>query len=675
MRNLKSKWLAAVAAAALGVAAAPAFAAAEAKPTQEPARASSFAGAYLAGRAAEADNDLTSAISYYKQALLLDPDNVALQQNIMLSLIAKGDFEAALPYAEKLKAVPEIEKFSRVALAIADFRKNNYKEAEYWLKLSLESDLDRLITGVMTAWAKAGAGDAEGALAHIETLQGPEWYGLFRDIHSALIADHAGLKDKAASLYQATADNRASADVAPEAWLRMIESYAAFLAREGKKDQALEVLTKVDEFSTARPTTLALRADIEAGRKPQPLVATPQEGAAEVLFDIASALNRGGGEAFVRIYLQYARALSPRNDAVLLQLGAVAEQQENLEEAIQIYRSVPEQSPLKRIAEMQMGLNLADLKKTDEAVKHLKVMVEQQPDDMRGYLALGGVYSASDNFAEAAKNYDRAVENLKDPQRPDWSIFYQRGIAYERLKEWDKAEPNFRKALELYPDQPQVLNYLGYSWIDMNRNLEEGLEMIRKAVEQRPSDGFIIDSLGWGYYRLGRFEEAVTELERAVALQPSDPVLNDHLGDAYWRVGRKLEARFQWSHSRDLKPEPDVLATVLEKLQKGLPELKPATIAALDQGNAMSDTPDGGNVPAPNATPEPVPAKTAEAPAPAGDAAAGEGSFRVGPGQSLWSIAQERLGSGERFREILDANPSLRGNPNLIYPGQELRLP
>ena len=148
MRNLKSKWLAAVAAAALGVAAAPALAAADAKPTQAPARASSFAGAYLAGRAAEADNDLTSAISYYKQALLLDPDNVALQQNIMLSLIAKGDFDAALPYAVKLKAVPEVEKFSRVALAIADFRKDNYKEAEYWLKLSLESDLDRLITGV-----------------------------------------------------------------------------------------------------------------------------------------------------------------------------------------------------------------------------------------------------------------------------------------------------------------------------------------------------------------------------------------------------------------------------------------------------------------------------------------------------------------------------------------------
>ena len=146
---------------------------------------------------------------------------------------------------------------------------------------------------------------------------------------------------------------------------------------------------------------------------------------------------------------------------------------------------------------------------------------------------------------------------LKKPTNANWNLFYQRGIAYERLKEWPKAEPNFRKALELLPNQPQVLNYLGYSWVDMNTNLEEGLEMIKKAVELRPSDGYIVDSLGWAYYRLGRYDDAVRELERAVSLKPDDPVLNDHLGDAYWRVGRKLEATFQWSHARDMKPEPE----------------------------------------------------------------------------------------------------------------------
>ncbi|TIT55568.1 MAG: tetratricopeptide repeat protein, partial [Mesorhizobium sp.] len=123
--------------------------------------------------------------------------------------------------------------------------------------------------------------------------------------------------------------------------------------------------------------------------------------------------------------------------------------------------------------------------------------------------------------------YDKAVEVLKTPTAANWNIFYQRGIAYERLKEWPKAEPNFRKALELQPDQPQVLNYLGYSWVDMNTNLKEGLEMIQKAVDLRPSDGYIVDSLGWAYFRLGRFDDAVREMERAVSLKPEDPVLND----------------------------------------------------------------------------------------------------------------------------------------------------
>ena len=154
---------------------------------------------------------------------------------------------------------------------------------------------------------------------------------------------------------------------------------------------------------------------------------------------------------------------------------------------------------------------------------------------------------------------------LKTPTAANWNIFYQRGIAYERLKEWPKAEPNFRKALELQPDQPQVLNYLGYSWVDMNMNLEGRPGDDPKAVDLRPSDGYIVDSLGWAYFRLGRFDDAVREMERAVSLKPEDPVLNDHLGDAYWRVGRKLEATFQWSHARDMKPDPDVLATRAEE--------------------------------------------------------------------------------------------------------------
>lgn len=574
MRQRRARWLSSLAIiAGLAAQTQSGFAA----QTSAPVEINSFSGAYLSARVAENDNDLDSAINYYKQALAFAPEDTQLQQSLMLSLIAQGRFEESLPYADKLKEVPDIERFSRLALAVDSFKKKDFAKAQYWLKLSLGADLDKLICGVMTGWAMQGAGQGGDAMEYVGKLEGPEWFDLFKSYHRGLIADAAGQADKADAAYSEAIANTAAGGAAPETWMRAAQAYATFLARKGDKDKAISVLKQAEEFGPGKIEIVALRDKIAKGEKPEPLVVNPSEGASEILLNLATALNRGGGEPFVRLYLEYALALKPDSDVVLVQLAAVAEQLKDGERAIDFYRRIPAASPLKEVSELQTGLNLADLGRNDEAIKQLKVLVEANPEDMRGYLALGGVYASKQDFRSAAELFDKAVAVLKTPTKADWNIFYQRGIAYERIKEWPKAEPNFRKALELYPNQPQVLNYLGYSWVDMGTNLKEALDMIKKAAELRPSDGYIIDSLGWAYYKLGRYDDAVREMERAVQLKPEDPVLNDHLGDVYWRVGRKLEATFQWRHARDLKPEPDVLASVEQKLLKGLPPLENKT--------------------------------------------------------------------------------------------------
>ena len=185
-------------------------------------------------------------------------------------------------------------------------------------------------------------------------------------------------------------------------------------------------------------------------------------------------------------------------------------------------------------------------------------------------MALGNLLRGRKQFKACGDVYSKSIDLISKPDKQNWLIFYFRGICYERSKQWDRAEADLKKALELYPDQPHVLNYLGYSWVDQGINLDDGMRMIKRAVEQRPDDGYIVDSLGWAFYRISKFDDAVKNLERAVELKPEDPTINDHLGDAYWRVGRTLEAQFQWSHARDLNPEPDDLKKIQEKLRTGL---------------------------------------------------------------------------------------------------------
>ncbi|MDX3925604.1 MAG: tetratricopeptide repeat protein [Shinella sp.] len=564
----------------------------------DPSSTNSFSGAFLAARTADFDKDYDTAVALYRIALRFDPTNSDVKQRLMITLLMSGQFEEGVKLAEALKSDTSVERITTVVRGMEAIRKRQYKSAEKILVYNGPNDLDRLMNMLLVAWAKFGDGKPKEALKLIANTEGPEWFAIFKNYHAGVLAAAAGDKSTARKRLNEAVLDRNGAAAAPDTFMRAVIALARLEARDGNRQKALDAISVGDNLLPNYAPLTALRESIEKGEKQEQQVRNAAQGAAAVPFSIGGALNREGAEDIVSLYLQASRALDPDSADTLVMLGGLAENMKKPEMAIDYYRSVPENSPMRRVSELQLGLNLADTGKTEEAKTHLRALIEADPKDLRSYLAYGSVLSDAKDYKEMGEVYDRAVSVIGPvPNRNHWSIFFQRGIAYERQKKWDLAEPNFRKALELNPDQPQVLNYLGYSWVDMNMNLEEGLDMIRKAVELKPDDGYIVDSLGWAYYRLNRFDDAVTELERAAELRAGDPTINDHLGDAYWRVGRKLEATFQWNRALGLKPEEADIPKIKLKVENGLPPLPENDPASAEAGEkpVKEPAPQGAN--------------------------------------------------------------------------------
>ncbi|TCQ29086.1 tetratricopeptide repeat protein [Rhizobium sp. PP-CC-3G-465] len=543
----------------------------------------SFSGSFLAARTADVDHDLDTATKLYRTALEFEPDNVEVKQRLMITSLMNGDFPEGVKIATQLKDDDSVERITTVVRGVDAIRKKEFRNAEKILKYSGPNDLDRMMNGLLLAWAKAGQGKPKDAIAMIQEMKGPEWFAIFKNYQQGAIALAAGDKQTARTKFNEAVTDRNGGGAAPDTFIRSVIALARLEATDGNKQKSLDTISLGQSFVNNYAPLDALRKSIEDGKPQEQQVRNASQGAAAVLFSVGAALNREGAEDIVSLYLQTARALDPDSADILVMLGGIAETLKKPERAIALYQQVPQGSPMRRLSEMQLGLALAEVGKVDDAKNHLRELIDLDPKDIRSYVAYGSVLSDAKDYKEMAVTYDKAIEVLGPvPKRTDWSIYFQRGIAYERLKEWEKAEPSFKKALELNPDQPQVLNYLGYSWVDKNMNLDEGLNMIRRAVELKPDDGYIVDSLGWAYFRLGQFDEAVAELERAAELMAGDPTINDHLGDAYWRVGRKLEAVFQWNQTLELKPEEDEIPKIKAKIENGLPALETKVPAAAD---------------------------------------------------------------------------------------------
>ncbi|MCC6306601.1 MAG: tetratricopeptide repeat protein [Rhodobacteraceae bacterium] len=537
------------------------------------------AGPYLAARLAGEEGDFAVAADYFQRALARDPLNPALLENALQALVSLGDFDLALPVARALAGAGLKSQLAALVILVDAALRRDF--AAVAAATGASGEVGPLVDALVTAWSAIGAGRMSEALATLDDLAGRPGMAGFAAYHRALALASVGDFEGAADLL--------SGEAAGPLRLtrRGVIGYAQVLAQLDRRDDALALLEQAFEGG-GDPLVDALRDDLAAGRPvPFTLVRDAVDGLAEVFYSVALVLQDEAEDGFTLLYCRTAEALRPDHaDAVLLSarlldgLGQPAL-------AIAAYGSIPTDSLSFPAAEIGRAEALYRMGKTAEAEAALTALALARADLVGAEVALGDLLRRESRFDDAARAYDRAVALVPAPAERHWSLFYARGISHEREKRWELAEADFLKALELHPDQPDVLNYLGYSWVEMGRNLDRALAMIERAVAAEPDSGYIVDSLAWALYRLGRYREAGEHMERAVLLMPTDPILNDHLGDIYWAVGRRLEAGYQWRRALQFEPEEAAVPRIRRKLEVGLDRVLE------EEGAPPLATPDG----------------------------------------------------------------------------------
>ncbi len=537
-------------------------------------------GSYLAGRfAARSEKDSVAAANFFAETLATDPENITLLKRTMALMAIDGRFDTAISLAETVAAEDRRDAMSHVLLASERVSRGDFTAAQQYLDRMPRTGLNRLLAPMLSAWTQYGNGNVDKALTVLKPLEKETRFKPIWLYHSALLHDLAGRSDKAMSLFQEALNGSSARST------RVAQAYGAYLEASSKPDLAEAFYKK--QLRSA-PSNLAFRTALErvtAGGTVVRPVADAREGFAEALYTIAAILARDSARDIATLYTRLTILVRPDFTPALILLAEIKESERQWEQAIAIYRSINSDAKLDRAIRLRIAESLNNMDKVEEATALLEELAADAPAEIDALVELGDLNRGRERFEDAAAAYSSAIDRISKVEEHHWSVFYARGIAYERSDRWDDAERDFLHALELKPNQPLVLNYLGYSWVDKGMELTKAREMIEKAVELRPRDGYIVDSLGWVYYRLKRYEEAVEQLERAVELRPEDPVINDHLGDAYWRVGRKFEARFQWRRALSFDPDDELIPGIEAKLNTGLAPI---------HADAQKDRPKGG---------------------------------------------------------------------------------
>lgn len=519
-------------------------------------------GAYLAARVAATDSNYAEAAGWFARALAKDPQNIDMLNGAIVATMGSGDFETAATYGRRLVDLGGKSQFASLALLADEAKRGNY--AAILAATANGQSTNTLFDQLVGAWSEAGEGRMTEALAAFDKAAEAKGAALFARYHKALALASVGDFEGADKILSDPA-------LAPlKTVRRALLGHAQILSQLERPADATALLDSA--FAPGQdPAVDEMRAQLEAGQPvPYAIATNPAEGVAEAFYTMAVALNGEADNSYTLIYARTAAWLRPDHTEAVLMSASLLNAEGQHDMAAATYAMVPNTAPEFYLAELGRADTLLSSDRTDAALEVLQNLARTYPKLLSVQIAYADLLRREDRFEDATKVYDSAIALVGTPTARDWPLFFSRGICHERQKRWDQAEADLRKALELSPDQPQVLNYLGYSFLELNKNLDEALDLIKRAVAAQPDSGYITDSLAWAYFRLGRYDEAVEPMEAASLMEPVDPIVTDHLGDVYWAVGRKLEAQFQWRRALSFNPEEKEAKRIRRKLEIGL---------------------------------------------------------------------------------------------------------
>lgn len=511
------------------------------------------AGDYLAGRFELSEGNFGEAA---RDLLKASADSPGDQDLLLQAFIACVN--AGRPEAVRLARRLPGNQVAQMVLANDAGKSGDWDTAVARFRAIPRDGVMQLLQPLLVAWASQGAGDTEQALSTLRPLLDNPRYRPIVALHAGMIADIARQPIVAATYYQQA--EAAMGEESPRTALIL----GSWHARSGQLAEAEGILGRmavnVPEASIALPAMIA-----SLNKKP---VASPLDGLAEAYATFAAALRAQQTGEFAMIMSRLALDVKPDSATARLMAADIQASAKHYDVALDsLEKAARTNDPIAPIIRLRRASVLQQAGRTDEAIREVERVGRDYPDSSLPDVELGDLLRLKQRYSDAIDAYDRVIARIRQPVQGDWAIYYSRGIAYERTGQWTRAEADFNHALELSPDQPSVLNYLGYALADMGRNLDRARDMIQRAAARRPNDGAITDSLGWVLYRQGNVAEAAKLLERAVGLEPEDPTITGHLGDAYWATGRKIEAQYQWRRALTLNPTPEDAAKLEAKIK------------------------------------------------------------------------------------------------------------